>query len=228
MVGFCHVGNLLGNRVKYHFLDRNWKKGKRTIFKNNSDCKENPEYTRQMYNQNTPTLFGPTCTREENTRNQIIIPDNYCQKGEHRRSHKSFRNDDFLVIKSQIFIFRQDYSGGRTADTIVSWISKKSAGVPKLETEVCQHRQHHNFHHNHHNLHHNDQHNHQHHNHKPSSFHLQTRRRQMPSCRGTGSPPLASSRTPTRRRPRRTSRWPSWSLLLINSNDQIIELPQLP
>jgi len=29
----------------------------------------------------------------------------------------------------------QDYSGGRTADTIVSWLNKKSAGVPKLETE---------------------------------------------------------------------------------------------
>merc|ERR1711971_1033163 len=29
----------------------------------------------------------------------------------------------------------QEYSGGRTADTIVSWINKKSAGVPKLDNE---------------------------------------------------------------------------------------------
>ena len=30
----------------------------------------------------------------------------------------------------------QDYTGGRTADTIISWLNKKSAGIPKLETEV--------------------------------------------------------------------------------------------
>merc|ERR1712192_100667 len=29
----------------------------------------------------------------------------------------------------------QEYSGGRTADTIVSWVNKKSAGVPKLDNE---------------------------------------------------------------------------------------------
>ena len=30
----------------------------------------------------------------------------------------------------------QDYTGGRTADTIISWLNKKSAGIPKLESEV--------------------------------------------------------------------------------------------
>merc|ERR1712192_200388 len=45
----------------------------------------------------------------------------------------------------------QEYSGGRTADTIVSWINKKSAGVPKLDNEVHHHHhRHHHYHHHHH------------------------------------------------------------------------------